>query len=112
MATIEVNTVGNGAATLSVQSECNSETLARTLDEVSDLLNVLLEVEAVLDNLSDDLTENRNRAVLAVGMKVGYHMDQAKRLLLGQKAIAKGEETASQHGFPEFDDDVPTELFE
>lgn len=112
MATVKVEAIGDGAASLSVQSECDSETLTRFLDKVSDLLKALLEAEVALDNLADELPENRTRAMLAIGMKVSYHLDQAGRLLRHQVAVANGEEAASQHGFPEFDDDVPAEIFQ
>lgn len=112
MALVEFVVTGDGDATLTVRSNCSVETLARSLGEASALLKVLLETEGALDNVSDEFPENRHRAVMAVGMKVSYHLEMAKKMLRGQLAIASGKETASEYGFPEFDDGAPVEYSE
>lgn len=109
MAKVELETSGDGVATLNIQAECDDATMRRTLGQLVKLCEAMLDADAVLDDFPKELPENRQRAAMAVAMKGSYHFEQALALYQGVMAVTAGVEQAAGYGFPEFGDDAAVE---
>lgn len=81
-----------------------SAKLAQQLDELSVLVVAMDKLATTWDELPDETADDRYRAILALEMIRKHHLQQALIATNQAVALAQGNVSASQVGFPEFED--------
>lgn len=79
------------------------------LADIEPIVSASTVLDAMKAALDSEVADNRLRAVLAQETISKYHLEQALISILNAQALAEGRTTATELGFPEFEDDTSKE---
>lgn len=94
-----------GSATLTI-TELNEESslaAGERIKQIIDLLSTIIEFDDCLENLPEDDFKSRAYGCIALDLKYQSSLSLAKQRAETCLAVARGEESIRQHGFPELD---------
>jgi len=82
----------------------SAELVKARLTEIADVLNEILASDEAAAALTEAEQSRLHPALTALELKYKLLLQQAVHQAKAAKSVAEGQETISQHGFPEFDD--------
>ena len=107
-----VGNISGGRMDLVVRHDLEAEALQTAVEELLPLIEAKALASAALSSSNAATQPNRQRAMMALNLKsshfFGATLDASKNVV----ALASGDISASQVGFPEFDDSVAEGSYE